>query len=766
MSIIAKGKITLSQVNDAYTALLTPASCVIRADFDGSNPQLDAAKGSISLKRGSKEVVFHINSTTASSSSVLVSLPYLKGVSLPFTITAIDNTSLNGWVDFNITTDDGFNYTTTIRFPYSIVRESTMLDWIQDWEGSKTKVGGTYIMTPKLFVGKKEAIIDSTTTPPSWKSGALTGVYIGPDLLTTGESSAGIYGYLKSKEIFHLNANGGLVGGWSFNEAGLQSSNGIVNILAEGTVYAQNPTGTTPYWGLYADGHAVFANGNVNFYADGSADFEGKITSANGHIGGWSITAHQLYADRLIFDSDKGFIGINASSLQKTDPETGELLFPATPQGGLKIWHSSTTDFGMAAWSNSQKVFQLGDTNFIAGWKFNNQAFWTGSTSPYLTQGSFAVNKNELTVAPSGVRSSCWYIDADGTATFASGAVKFNADKGEMFGWLMRDNRFSSKHAALISSDMWCGLFVTPSDISEVGSSSLAPTIGDNGGVYIYSDDNNSIVRGIDRNGHTQFYLTTAGTNSIASWQFDYNDIYIGTQVRDDDGYAQSTNALILSKTGIHSPKWVLRADGSGALAAGKINWDIDGNLTVDAKVSANNITVGTISTADIVCAEKWALLRDGSGYLASRNITWDANGELTVKGNISVRTLRYMRSDIYDEPDENGWLVEDAFITAELGGDHIFRLPHLELNEFRVIKFMGALVSRSGGKVTFNVDNQNDTIIVGSDFLQASHYKSLVFEESLNYGIGYFEIIGRGGAWNETQTIWHIMPLYYNSNA
>lgn len=290
MGTIAKGEITLSPVNDAYTVLLTPSSCSISADFDGSNPNLTNAKGTITVKRGTKIVPFKIDKVSYSDSGIKISWVQQEVTVMPFIVTHIPNTILDGYVKFHIITQDGFNYSTEVQFAFNIVRESTMLDWIQDWEGSKTKVSGTYIMTPKLFVGKKEAILDMTNPEPTWKEGALTGVYIGPDLLTSGESSVGIYGYLKDKKIFHINADGGFIGGWTFNEEGLQSFNGIVNILSEGSIYAQNPDSEIPYWGIYANGTASFANGNVRFFANGDAEFIGKIISASGTIGGWNIT--------------------------------------------------------------------------------------------------------------------------------------------------------------------------------------------------------------------------------------------------------------------------------------------------------------------------------------------------------------------------------------------------------------------------------------------------------------------------------------------
>ena len=72
MGTIAKGEITLVSVNDAYTVSLTPSSCVIKADFDGSNPQLDNAKSSITVKRGTKEIPFKIIAVGKSSNEITV----------------------------------------------------------------------------------------------------------------------------------------------------------------------------------------------------------------------------------------------------------------------------------------------------------------------------------------------------------------------------------------------------------------------------------------------------------------------------------------------------------------------------------------------------------------------------------------------------------------------------------------------------------------------------------------------------------------------
>lgn len=633
MGTIAKGEITLSPVNDAYTVLLTPSSCSISADFDGSNPNLTNAKGTITVKRGTKIVPFKVKQVIYSNAGISASYPIQEVTALPFVMTQLANTILDGYVKFQIVTQDGFNYTTEVQFSFNVVRESTMLDWIQDWEGSKTKVGGTYIMTPKLFVGKKEAVLDTSGSQPTWKEGALTGVYIGPDLLASGESSVGIYGYLKSKEIFHINADGGFIGGWTFNEGGLQSANGVVNILSEGTVFAQNPESTTPYWGLYADGHAIFANGNVKFQADGSAEFAGKITSTEGKIGGWNILSDRLYNNRVFIHAIDSYIGIDASSVLSLDT-SGNRIFPQSPEGGVKMWFTSTVDFGFAGWKSGKKVFQLGSVNFIAGWNFDDTSFWSGtknnSTGEYTVSG--------ITIGSNGLRGIKWRIDSNGDVSFMGGKIAFtsSSNSGEIVGWKLNESRFSTDKITLVSDAANTGLYMSAhvnSQFNSRAAASLENFIDSYGGIYLKVKTDSADLAAYDVNGKRIFKIKTNGLSHIAGWNFDNTTLYTGTAAT--SGYAK-TGEITLGPTGLRGYKWRFENDGSGALAGDKIHWDKDGNLTVDAKISADNISSGTISTANIRNASgTWYLNQDGSGALANGNIVWNVKGETTFTGKI-----------------------------------------------------------------------------------------------------------------------------------
>lgn len=635
MGTIAKGEITLSPVNDAYTVLLTPSSCSISADFDGSNPNLSNANGVIVVKRGAKAVPFRVSEVTYSDSGITASWTAQETTAMAFAITQIPSAVLNGHIQFRIYTLDGFNYSTEVRFSFNIVRESTMLDWIQDWEGSKTKVGGTYIMTPKLFVGKKEVVLDTSGSQPTWKEGALTGVYIGPDLLNSGTSSVGIYGYLRSNEIFHINADGGLIGGWTFNDGGLQSSNGVVRILSEGSVFAQSPQSTTPYWGVYADGHAIFANGNVQFHADGSAEFAGEISSISGQIGGWNICSQQLYSKGVIIDSYNGYIGINASSNFQIDL-SGNHIFPEAPDGGVKMWYTSTVDFGFAGWKSGHKVFQLGSTNFIAGWNFDNTSLWSGEKNN--TVGGYTTSG--ITIGDNGMRGIKWRIDSNGDVSFMDGKIVFSSssNSGEIVGWKLNESRLSTDKITLVSEDTTAGLYMsahTDSLFNSRAAASLENFIENYGGIYLNVKSDSADLAAYDANGRRVFKIQSNGVSHIAGWNFDDTTIYTGTAAT--SGYA-NTGEITLGPTGLRGYKWRFENDGSGALAGGKINWDADGNLNVDANVSANNITSGTISTANITnLADTWRLDTDGSGYLANKNIIWESDGTLTIRASITA---------------------------------------------------------------------------------------------------------------------------------
>ena len=659
MGYIAKGSITLDTVNDAYTVAMTVPSCMIHADFDGSNPQLDNACTYITVLRGDKIMPFNCTSLLSGNEQIGISLTNTNRTTYLLKITSIPNNTLQGSVPLSITTDDG--YITQVSFSYTVVRESTMLDWIQDWEGGKTKIGSTYIMTPKLFIGKKDQFAQYGPTGSNPKNDimsvpGLTGVYIGPD-----QSSTGIYGYKNSVEIFHLNSQGGMIGGWDINNGGIQSKDGFLRILSDGHITATNSSGAT-IWELDSSGNAKFANGNITFNSDGSAKYKGRIESSEGKIGGWEINNLALYSTQVGVNSVNKYLAIANIQSIPTNNGTwdGNHLSWVRAYGGVAMYYTSNSDFGFIAYKGTSKTFSAGASNYIAGWNFDGDAMWIGTKNNAL--GALTASSGSITIGTNGIRGYKWRIDASGKAAFVGGNVVFNENDGSIFGWSLSSYRISTAHAALVSHSSYGGLFLSAQDISGVSVTSLASTIQNSGGIFMYANSSKSTLVSYNSDGTSTFCLSSNGSNYIAGWNFDKECLYLGTKANTSGAYA-SKFGITIGSNGIRSYKCRFETDGSGAIAGGKISWNSEGIITfasdvslnwsnisgaignkltkIDSNgvytgtVSANNITAGTIIGSTIkqaATSPKWSLNSDGSGSLAGGKISWTSAGVLNAQ--------------------------------------------------------------------------------------------------------------------------------------
>lgn len=663
MGYITKGAITLDTVNDAYTVSLTKQSCVIHADFDGSNPNLSDAYTYIKVLRGDKVMPFNCKSLLSDTEQIGISITNNNRVEYLLKINSIPD-NLQGEIPLSITTDDG--YITTISFNYTVVRESSMLDWIQDWEGGKTKIGSTYIMTPKMFIGKKSQFAQYGPDGSNPKNDVmsipgLTGVYIGPD-----QDSTGIYGYKNSVEIFHLNSAGGMIGGWDINNGGIQSKDGYLKILSDGHITTTNADGIV-VWELDSQGNAKFALGNILFNADGSAKFKGRIESSEGIIGGWEINNVAIFNTQVGLNSANKYIAIaNISSIPIINGLwDGNHLAWVKAHGGVAMYYTNNADFGFIAYKGTNKTFSAGSTNFIAGWNFDESAMWLGTKNNTL--GAYTINSGSITFGTNGIRGYKWRIDGNGQAAFSGGNVVFNESAGAIFGWSLSSYRISTAHAALVSHSSYGGMFLSAQDLSDVSVTNMASTIQSGGGIFMYANSSKSTLISYNTDGTSTFCLSSNGSNYIAGWNFDRESLYLGTKANTSGTYASKFGITIGSK-GIRSYKCRFETDGSGAIAGGKISWNsegvvtfasdvslnwsnisgaignkltkIDSNGVYTGTVSANNIAAGTIIGSTIkqaATSPKWSLNSDGSGSLAGGNISWTSTGNVTVQGSITA---------------------------------------------------------------------------------------------------------------------------------
>lgn len=676
MATIAKSSITLVSISDAYSVSLQPSNITINADPYGNNPKLENAFTIISLYCGDIQVPISSASIVGSSlweegSNIHKQDCSLEivGNSVKLSITSIGN-QLSGWREIEVITNAGQKL--TARFSYTVVRETTMLDWILEWDKNLTEISGDHVATPNAFIGNKDG------------DGKLTGVYIGG-----GENHPylpGIYGFkgctpeafaqgnLGSTEIFHLNENGGMIGGWDISNTGLikENSVGRLEILSEGTIrYVNLLDATNPFWELKSDGSGSFASGHITWDVGGNATFDGKLKAQSGEIGGWAIGSHSLYNTSILLDSANSFFGLRGPSglMFINEPLSSSFYDSITRAGGIAIYYTDSTHYGLEGWlqgspttidyNKGTQIFGLGSKNFIASWNIGANALWRGDL--VNTAGNFTGKSGDITIGSQGIRGYRWYIDADGEADFMQGRVHLGPSKCEIAGWALTETMLKASNVALASGNNCSGLYLSHATLPTTGAASYAEYIRANGGIYLANLPSGPSLRGQNNDGKMTFQLTN-GVCFIGGWWFSEECLFTGAKSTPTGEFATEGN-ITLSPDGLRGFKFRLEADGSGAIAGGNIWWEADGkvhftdqvslswsnvtgkpNLTkIDANgiytgtISADKITVGSISTDWIKNGIKWGLLIDGSGYLASKNIEWDKDGNINVKGHIEA---------------------------------------------------------------------------------------------------------------------------------
>lgn len=634
MATIAKGSITLVNVNDAYSVLFTPDSCAIKADFDGTNPDLTNAYTDITVVRGEEKHTFKLTLASFSNTAITYQQTAIDAYTKRIRLTSIPSDALSGALTFTITTDDEF--VADVTFTYSVIRETSMLDWILDWESNKTVIGDSYLISPKIFVGKKVENAEGLKT--------LTGVYIGPDDTNT----AGIYGYKEGKDVFHVNAKGAMLGGWNVLSDCITTSNenGTIRLGADGNIFYRTSKNEL-VWSLFQDGSATFAKGNVMLNSDGSAVFTGSIKASSGNVGGWTIGENVLYNTNIALDSAKHVIGVGGANVFDVNDIKGSVQ----QYGGVYMFYNNANSYGLQSYLPRKSVgdnlymlqssFSLGSMNRIASWSFDADSLYMGAK--VNMQKKYTASSGDITIGSQGMRGNSWYIDTDGSVSFLKGEVQFAESSGSMVGWNLNAKRLSNPNVAIVSDTANAGIFMSVADgtdFNSLASSSLTDYINAHGGIYMKIKTDGVSFAAYDQNGYKIFKLRSNGVSSIANWNIENDALFVGSKKVDAGSFTDAVGSMTFSGTGIRGNKWRLEADGSGSLAGDMISWNAAGEVDFKAKVSADNITAGTISACTIQSSTDnptWKLNPDGSGYLANRNISWKTDGSLTMSGEITA---------------------------------------------------------------------------------------------------------------------------------
>ena len=363
----------------------------------------------------------------------------------------------------------------------------------------------------------------------------------------------------------HIEASSGQIGGWDISLSQLSSGNIIIDSVGEirSADYEQDTSG----WKIAGDGTAEFNDIKVR----------GEVNATTGTVGGWEITSTSLRSGTdIVLDAANKQIKIN----------NGQVLLGqdvVSDAAGLKIddynyfYYAKTSSTGM---------------------------FRAGSTSNYiLFDGSDVTVKGNITADGGSIAG--WTITSSELRSPNNGLFLKSVD-----------NRLEIQSAGTIKLAVGYLGGVGGHDASEFGIWVGAPNA-----LYIEAPPDEEVIQQISgdwivqndadiilKNGSGQEILRI-GTEGADLGLFIKDgasgDLFVKYTHQDVEFYDISTG----------TPTVQINSDGSGFLAQGKISWDTEGNLTIDAEIEA---TVAELGGWDITDTAIQKVNPDGTGIIIS----------------------------------------------------------------------------------------------------------------------------------------------------
>ena len=682
--LLAQGYITIAVVNDGYSLSLTTSSVSIPANHDGSDPDLSCAYTNVSLSKGNVsqpiEIINVIPSTNGIQYTYVPAGPYNWKVS----IIGLASDITSGYLDIIVRTPDG--YQTSARFNFSVVRNTTSLDWIEEWNGTHTQIGSNYVITPKLFAGHKTS------------EGKITGIYLGKLKgfigevfpFTLSDAEEGLYGYRDNKIVFYIDNNGARIGGWDITPDSIQCLDGTLTIKSEGAISSQSDG--IEHWALKKDGSASFANGKVTMDAKGNASFDGHIIARSGELAGWTIGEQSIYKVGVAINSSRRFI---AAANVITSELEGDQFDWVKQYGGAAMYYISNADYGFIGYKGDKLMFSAGSKNYIAGWSFDESAFWLGTKNNNM--GQFTKDASSITIGTNGIRGYKFYLDKNGAGALAGGNIvwdetgKVTFSKDVTLQWSVGIE--NAQNAALSAANEAQEAAKAAKDAADLAQSNFDSLKGYVDGAFSdgiissteaqaiekYINIVNNTKAGVEAT-YTKLYANTyldgtekttllntkvslfgAISNLIACINTAISDGKVTTEEKNNVNakFTAFNSALSAFNTAVETANKKIQDNLKGysdaalsaaneaqeaAKAAGNKYGQLIGTyLTyIDQKgiytgtLAADQIISGTISTANIKQANnRWFLNQDGSGSLANGNISWDQDGNVQFSNDV-----------------------------------------------------------------------------------------------------------------------------------
>lgn len=655
MALIARGQITIRVAVDTYSVYQTIDKAAITCDHTGKVLSSLVINSVISVRQGETPVSgFNIGaistptgftSITVNQSTKTVSYTVSGGnstladtgtISIPVVVNGQTFTISFGW------------YKVKAGAPGTPGADTSLLDWVADWNSGKTVIDGQSVITPKIFAGMKNS------------NGTVTGMAIGRFALSTRNASGtiaketvnGIYGFADGKKTFAIEASGNV-----------QLGNGNEYIKYNvSTGKVEFGSGVSLHWigATYIDSSGIFTGtlsaNTVNAIRinasqitagtiaaariDVNALKASLITAGNiealtlnvtkGKIGGWSLDADSIY--RGTKNNTSG--GYTSAS--------GSITIGSTGIRGMK-WRLDSTGAGAIAGSNI--VWDAaGNVTFSAGVRL----LWSNAAVT-------AANSGKLYVRGTGMNHSATRkVVLNGTVVNESSA------RGLTLTVIARDTLVvnSTTNYDVYSSDTNCNTLATA--LNALGADKIV-ILTSYDAIRINAALNTAIQRcgGSDR-------LITDARNPFA---------FIGIPGIGKNNGLFALYGLEATEPYAELSTLVVNGLPQGISVNGQRNTFINGSGIYTGTLNANQISAGTIDT--------------------SRLNTTELKATLITAANIQALTLNVTKGTI------GGWTIGSTTLS---GGQIV-----LDKANKRIAVFGASSSSTSGHRVQLYYNSNTD---------------------------------------------------------
>ena len=616
--LIARGQATILVQKDSYTIHQSVGEYIFPANNNGVLSQAVTFSSTIKVTLGDDNLTnFTIGAVTkpAGFSAITVNN---TNKTVTYSVAAGTTTMADSGLVTIPVTIAGQTY--TITFSYAKAKtgaagvDSNMLDWVSDWNSTKTVIGSQSVITPKLFAGTKNA------------NGTITGIAIGKFPLSTVNASGavatetinGIYGFKDGYKTFAIDTTGSVLLGKGNQFIRYNPANGKIEFGSEVTLNWVNAINTAKTEAINSAASTAQAKAD----AAKNAAIAAAATDATGKVGAIRIAGRNYIRNSNFTAALTGVIAEGTSVsidtatlynnyrtlkvIQNTACTDANAASQRTYFMAINSRICAPASFSMYVKGAVASVMKIRigisgirTVNITTAWQrivlenitpssavvlFGFQTVGTyWCALPMLVEGSKAV---DWSPAPEDLFTGI--TDARKAGTDAKAVADAITNKANTEGW-------ATKLTYIGSTGIFTGtLSANTVNAVRINASQISTGTIDAARINVAALKTSLITAG-----NIEALTLNVVRGKVGGWSIDADSIYRGTKNNTSGAYTGASGSVCIGSNGIRGFKWRLDATGAGAVAGGNISWDAAGNVTFGASVTLNWTTpINNITTA------------------------------------------------------------------------------------------------------------------------------------------------------------------------